>query len=318
MLPSARPICLVFVCLMTAAALCVEQSPAPETPGQARFRSRTDLVALDVSVESRAGAVVPTLTADDFLVLEDNVPQKVTLFSPAGRLPLAVALLIDHSQSMTGERLDRAKAATAEFLSTLQPEDLVEVLAFNDDATRLYPLGVDRTAAREATVDLSASGSTGLFDAVLIGLRDLEKAGRATSAEYQEAIVIMSDGEDTASRESFDDVLEDARQSNVAIDALSLRNDKRNRSMPPVHELTQLAFDTGGEAVAVRRITDLVSVCAGIGAGLRHQYRLGYVPTSTLKDGRWRRISIRTTNGDLVARTRAGYYAPRADGSGSN
>src|SRR4051812_33641184 len=101
MLPSARPICLVFVCLMTAAALCVAQSPASETPGQARFRSRTDLVALDVSVESRAGVVVPTLTADDFLVLEDNVPQKVTVFSPAGRLPLAVALLIDHSQSMT-------------------------------------------------------------------------------------------------------------------------------------------------------------------------------------------------------------------------
>jgi Ca-activated chloride channel family protein len=312
MFSSARPVCLAFIWIVTVAvALCVAQSPAtPAARGPAVFQSQTDLVALDVSVENQAGNFVPPLTASDFLVFEENVPQHVTVFSPEGRLPLAIALLLDHSQSMEGERLDRAKAAAAAFLRILEPDDLVEILAFSGDTARLYPLGPDRAAAQQATIDLQAQGGTALYDAVLVGLRDLERAGRGRT-DYQKAVVILSDGEDTTSRESFEDVSEDARRATVAIDAISLRTDKHNRTLPPVHELTELASDTGGRAVAVRRLTDLQSVYEGIAAELQHQYRLGYVSTSTLRDGRWRRISVRTTNKDLVVRTRAGYYAPR-------
>jgi Ca-activated chloride channel homolog len=310
MLPCSRPTCLVFSLFITVVgALGAAQSSAtPEAPSTV-FRSRTDLVALDVSVEDQAGEFVAPLTADQFLVLEDNVPQKVTIFSAEGRMPLAVALLVDHSQSMEGERLDHAKAAAGAFLRALEPADLVEVLAFNEASNRLYPLGTDHAAAEESIADLSASGATGLYDAVLVGLRDLERAQRDRSVDFRQVLVILSDGEDTASHDAFEDVLGDARRSRVAIDVISLRTDSHDRWLAPARELAQLAFDTGGQAVAVRRLADLASIYEGIAAELRHQYRLGYVSSSTIDDGRWRRISVRTANKDLVVRTRAGYYA---------
>jgi VWFA-related protein len=308
----SRPTCFVSILLITVAgALCVAQSPVIPKATSAVFRSRADLVALDVFVENQGGQVVPPLTASEFLVLEDNVPQQVTVFSDAGRLPLAVALLLDHSQSMDGERLERAKAAAAAFLRTLAPDDLVEILAFNGSSDRLCPLGADHAAAEQSLVDLSASGTTGLYDAILVGLRDLEHAQRDRPVDFLKAIVIFSDGDDTASHMAFDDVLDNARRSNVAIHVISLRTDEHDRWLAPSHGLAQLAFETGGQAVAVHRLADLASIYEGIAAELRHQYRLGYVSSSTVTDGRWRRVSVRTTNKDLVARTRAGYYAPR-------
>jgi len=305
----SRSLCVGFLLVTSGGMRCLAQSKAiADAAASPVFKSRTDLVALDVSIEHQAGRVVPVLTADDFQVLEDNVPQKLTVFSAEGRLPMAVTLLIDQSQSMDGERLDRAKAAAAALLHTLGPDDLVEILAFNDDTTRLYPLGSDHSAAEQATSGLSPGGATALYDAVLVGLRDLQHALRGRT-DCQKAIVILSDGEDTASREIFEDVLEDARRTDIAIDAVSLRTDKRDHSLPPVHELTQLASDTGGRAVAVHRLADLVPVYEDIGAELGHRYRLGYVSSSTIDDGRWRRISVRIANRDVVARTRAGYYA---------
>jgi len=280
--------------------------------GSATFRSRTDLVALDVSVEGHSGQPVPLLDANQFVVLEDNVPQDITLFSPEGRLPVAVALLVDHSQSMAGEPLARAKAATSAFLRTLESDDRVEILAFAEDVTRLYPLGGDRNAADQSIRDLSAGRSTALYDALLVGLRDLEQDARRRSGDCQYAIVILSDGDDTKSRETFEDVSDDARRSNVAIDTISLRSDDHHRSLPPAHELIQLAIDTGGEAVAVRRVSDLATVYEQIGSALRQRYRLGYVSSSAAPDGRWHRVSVRVPELDVMARTRAGYYAPMA------
>ena len=303
------PAAVLFVAVIPS--LCVAQTATTNRPS-ALFRSRTDLVAVDVSVESHTGEAVPPLTADQFLVFEDNVPQKVTIFSHEGRLPLAVALLVDHSQSMAGDRLERAKAAATRFLRALEPDDLVEILAFNGSSARLYPLGADHAAAEQSIDGISASGSTTLYDALLIGLRDLGHLRTQGWIDYRKAIVVLTDGEDTASHEAFEDVLEDARRSDVAVDAVSLRTDEHDRPLAPAHELAQLAFDTGGQAIAVRRLADLTTIYEAIAADLQHQYRLGYVSSSSSNDGRWRRISVRTTNADLVVRTRAGYYAARS------
>jgi VWFA-related protein len=292
------------------------RSPVPlARSGQASatFGSRTDLVALDVSVESQSGEPVPALDAGQFVVLEDNVPQDITFFAPEGRLPLAGVLLVDHSQSMAGERLARAKAATSAFLRTLEPDDRVEILAFDEEVTRLYPLGGDHAAADRSIRDLTAGRATALYDALLVGLRDLEQdARRRAAGDCQHAIVVLSDGDDTKSRETFEDLSDDARRSSVAIDTISLRSDEHHRSLPPAHELIQLAVDTGGEAVAVRRVSDLASVYEQIASALRGRYRLGYVSSSGAQDGRWHRISVRVPEMDVIARTRTGYYAPTA------
>src|SRR5689334_18736590 len=129
----SRSTCLLTALLtITSGALCFAQTHTPDASSTV-FRTRTDLVSLDVSVESSTGEAVPSLTQDDFLVVDENAPQTLTFFTSAGRLPIAVALLVDHSQSMAGERLDRAKTAATAFLRRLEPDDLVEVLAFNDE-----------------------------------------------------------------------------------------------------------------------------------------------------------------------------------------
>jgi VWFA-related protein len=211
---------------------------------------------------------------------------------------------------MAGERLDRAKTAATAFLRRLEPDDLVEVLAFNDETTCLYPLGADREGAGQAIAELTSSGPTALYDALLVALRDLAHIPGERAADYQKIIVILTDGEDTASRDAFEEVLDEARRNSTAIDGISLRTDGHDRWLAPVHELAQLAFDTGGQTVAVRRLTDLVSIYESIGTELRHRYRLAYVPSPASTDGRWHRISVRTANKTLIVRTRAGYYAP--------
>lgn len=269
------------------------------------------MVALDVCVKDRQGHPISGLAADDFLILDQSAPQKVAIFSPDGHVPLAVAVLLDRSNSMLGPRLERAKMAAAAFVRSLRPQDLVEVIAFDDIADRLFALGADHAAAERTIADVSVNGQTRLFEAVVVALRDLEHAQRARSAEYRNVIVILSDGEDTGSRLPFDVVLEDVRRSGVLVYGISLRTDERDRWLAPLRELAQLGYDTGGRAVAVRDLDSLAPVYEEIGAELRHLYRIGYVPSPVVRDGRWRSLSVRVARADARVRTRAGYYAPR-------
>lgn len=278
--------------------------------GQDWFKSGVDLVALDVCVKDRDGRFVESLMPEDFVVLEDDALQQVALFVPDGQVPLAVAVLVDRSSSMTGERLTRAKAAAAAFIRALRPDDLVEVLAFNERVHRAVALGRDHDAAESAVSALTADGSTGLFEAIAVALGDLTRA-RLPVDEYRRTIVVLSDGEDTSSRLAFEDVLEDARKSGAIIYAVSLRTDMKDRWLAAPYHLSQLAYDTGGRPIAVRNLESLTSIYEEIAAELRHLYRLGYVPAQAVRDGRWHAISVRVRRPDARIRTRTGYYAPR-------
>ena len=280
-----------------------------------RFRAAVDVVAVDVCVKGRNGQFLPGLSADDFLILDGNTPQSVAFFSAEERVPLAVVLLIDRSASMSGPKLKRAKEAAAAFLRTLRPDDLVEVIAFNDHTSRLFSLWplwkVEGDLMSQAISDLSASGRTALYEAVTVGLRDLARAQRDATEDSRAAIVVLSDGEDTSSIIGFDDVLEDVRRSGVLVYAISVRTGKNSRWLAPLRELAQFAYDSGGQAVAVRSLASLVPVYEEIGTELRHLYRLGYVPAPMSQDGRWHSISVRVPGKDVRVRARSGYYAPR-------
>ena len=285
--------------------------PHAAAPASPRFRTGVDLVPLDVCVRARSGEPAAGLTPNEFLVLENNVPQEIAFFATEGRVRLAVSLLIDVSQSMAGPRLERARAAAAEFLDTLRPDDLVEVISFNERATVLYPLGPDHNRATLALADLSSSGATGLFEAVLVALRRLGRAEHIPHAEYRDVMIVISDGDDTSSRPSFDDVLEDVRRSSVILYSISLQDDASDRLAAPHWSMGQLAHDTGGRAVAVRDPENLADVYREIGLELLHLYRLAYVPSSPNPGGKWRTVSVRVPDRDVVVRTRSGYYAPR-------
>ncbi len=300
---------LLIVLALATVTIATDRSVAQTQP---RFRSGVDVVALDVYVKDRDGRFVPELTAVDFLVLDDSRPREIQFFSPGSRVPLAVVLMVDRSASMRGLKMDRAKLAASAFIRTLGPDDLLEVIAFGDRTERPLFFSIDRAAAEDAIAGLSAHGMTALFESLSIGLRDLEQLRRRETTEYRQAIVILSDGEDTKSLLAFDDVLEQARQSSVLVYTVSLRADEKGRALPTPRELFQLANDTGGRAVAVEDPEKLEPVYREIGAELRHLYRLAFLPTGTANDGSWRRLSVRVpAQAGAHVRTRAGYYAPR-------
>ena len=297
--------------LLVAVALIVSGTAWAHAQAVPQFTSSVDLVSLDVCVRHQNGRPTAGLKPEDFLVLENNVPQQIVLFSAEGRSRLAVTLLVDNSYSMAGPRLERARRAAAEFIGTLRSDDLVEVISFNELANLRYPLGSDHQQAKLSLNEITAVGMTGLHEAALVALRRLEHAQRSRTVEYRNVIVVLSDGEDTSSRLPFEDVREDVRRSGVIVYTISLQTDKHDRLVAPPWQMAQLANDTGGRAVAVRDLANLTQIYRDIGAELLDLYRLAYVPSTLMRDGSWRPVSVRVPAKDLVIRTRSGYYAPR-------
>ena len=286
-------------------------SPRDVAPfSSSRFRSIAHAILVDVCVTARDGGFVPALTAGDFLVLDNDRPQDVMFFAGEEKLPLAVTLLIDRSGSMNGSKLEAAEAAARAFVDTLRPLDLVEVIAFNADASRLFPLGSEHAVARRSLSGLSGQGPTRLWDAVIFGLRDLDRGQRTWPTRYRRAMVILSDGDDQKSVIPFDYVLDEVRRGGVIVYAISFRTDGRNRWLAPPRELGQLAFDSGGRAVAVETPAALAQVYREIGAEIRSFYQIGFVPEHSSDDGQWRSISVRVPGRDVRVRARSGYYPP--------
>lgn len=291
--------------IWAVATLDAQDASAP------RFRSGIDLVALDVCVSDREGRPVLSLNPTDFLVFEDRVPQRLTFFSAEGEIPLTAVVLIDRSGSMRGPKLERAKAAAITFLQHLRSKDVAEVMAFNQHSERVVPSGTALDAVAGLVDAIEADGQTALFESLLVAVRDLQARRRADGAPHQEALVVLSDGEDTASHLVIEDVLEDVQRAGVIVYGVSLRTDERDRALPPLWAFSQLAHDSGGRATAVRDVTMLDAVYADIAAELRHMYRLAYVPAAPA-DGRWRPITVRVLNPDARVRTRTGYYSSRS------
>jgi Ca-activated chloride channel family protein len=224
-------------------------------------------------------------------------------------MPLAITLLVDNSRSMSGEPLRRARAAAADFIEQLRPDDLIEVVSFNDRVNIHYALGLDHSEARRSLDAMVATGTTGLYDAVLVALRGIEHRRRARTADYRGALIVLSDGDDTSSRLPFDGVLDELRRSGVMVYTISLRVGRHMRSSAPPWPMSSLAFESGGRALAIHDLTGLTRTYAEIRGELIDLYRIGYTPSSDVHDGSWRKVSVRVPGTSFVARTRSGYYA---------
>jgi Ca-activated chloride channel family protein len=226
-----------------------------------------------------------------------------------------MVVMVDSSASMD-EKLPTAKAAATRFVKTLREHDLAQVVQFNDRATVLQEFTPDHTALEAAIDGLQAAGPTALHNALYVALKELGKQTR-TRELRRRAIVLLSDGEDTASLVSDDQVLELARSTEIAIYSISLRPDRvqdRNRLSfsQAAHLLTALSRETGGQVHFPNSLSELDSVYDRIAEELRTQYSIGYVSSNQRRDGKWRRIVVRTPEReDLQVRHKIGYYAPR-------
>lgn len=289
---------------LSAVALRAGESGRPDA-----FKSGVDLVTLDVCVRDATGRFLPTLSADDFLVLENGSIQRVAFLTPGNALPLRVVLVIDASNSMMGPKLARARAAAATFASRLAPDDQLEIIAFNQKASIVLSFEDNRAGAGATLQKIAASGMTALNEALLVAASELRRAQRTYGTEAREVVIVLSDGEDTSSVIGFEEVLRALRTSGALVYSLSLRTNAMGEWLGANWPLLQLAADTGGRAVAVPRLAALESLYDEIDAEVRHLYRLGYVSNNGSRDGKWRALSVRLRSGDGRIQARSGYYA---------
>ncbi len=295
------------------AGLAAPASPRAQEASQApAFRAGVDLVSLNVTVTDRDSRYVTDIDADRFQVYEDGALQDITFFTRT-QLPIALSLLMDTSASMT-ERMETAQQAAIGFAERLREEDLASVIDFDSRVEIRQGFTNSRDELSAAIRRTSAGGSTSLYNAIYISLKELGKIAAAATGEIRrQAIVVLSDGEDTSSLVDFDEVLELAKRSDTVIYSIGLRSrDIRTRRgfREADFVLRQLAQETGGRAFFPQRVEDLAAIYQQISDELSSQYTLGYTSKNPLRNGQWRRLVVRVDQPNVAARTKLGYYAP--------
>ena len=289
------------------------QAPQGNNP-QPSFRAGVDIVSLNVTVIDPAQKYVIDLAQDEFQVYEDGVKQEVMLFNRTN-LPIALSLLVDTSASME-QRLPIAQEAAIGFAHKLRLQDLAEVIDFDSRVMVLQSFTNKASDLESAIRRTSAGGSTSMYNAIYIALKDLKKAVVTTTDDIRrQAIVVLSDGEDTSSLLPFEEVLDLAKRSETAIYAIGLRATESSTSASKGFKeaefvLRQLAQETGGRAFFPTQATDLNGIYSQIADELSSQYTVGYTSKNNKRDGAWRRVVVRVNRTGMSARTKQGYFAP--------
>ena len=260
-----------------------------------------NLVELYTTVTDDAGRFVTDLEERDFKVFESDRPQKLARFELVEDLPLTLGIVLDTSGSMA-ETIGEAQRAAAEFLrSIVGPRDSCFALSFASRATLVMPRTQDVEAVATALAGLRAEGATSIHDALIYSLYYF----RGTSG--RRGLVLLSDGEDTASSVPFRDALEYARRSGVAIYPVGLGVGGAFKLGEARRRLETLAEETGGRAFFIKRVEELHGVYDEIERELRSQYLLAYA-SDRPPDGQFREVRVEARGGKLKARTIRGYY----------
>jgi Ca-activated chloride channel family protein len=288
-------------------------APEPARAQQPAFRAGVDLVSLNVTVIDGTQHYVTSLTQQDFLVYEDGVKQDLTFFNRAN-LPIALSILLDSSASME-DKLETAQDAAIGFAKRLRREDLAQVIDFDSRVQIIQGFTSNVPELESAIRRTNAGGSTSLYNAIYIALKELKKTRAATPDDVRrQAIVVLSDGEDTSSLVSFEEVLELAKRSETAIYAIGLRSREPGVATKGFSEadfvLRQLSQETGGRVFFARQINELANIYGQIADELSSQYTVGYTSKNPKHDGAYRRVLVRVTQPNSTARTKQGYYGP--------
>ena len=291
------------------------QAQTPPIQAGTTFRSGVDLVALNVTVTDPSNRYITDLVADDFLVFENGVRQDIGYFSRTS-LSLSVSLLLDSSASME-DKMRTTQEAASGFVQNLRPQDQAQVIDFDSRVNVLAPFTSSKADLEKAIASTVPGGSTSLYTAVYIALRELKKTEkRGVEDLRRRAVIVLSDGEDTSSLVSYEEVLELAKRSETAVYAIGIRSKDTTGAGKGYGQadfaLRQLTTQTGGRVFFPSTVDELKAIYALISQELSSQYLVGYTSSNQKRDGAWRRINVRTPRPGATARTRMGYYAPGA------
>ena len=276
------------------------------------LRVRSDLVLIPVTVTDKRGKAVSGLSKEQFTVFEDDAEQKITHFADEDT-PASIGIIFDASDSM-GPRLSKAREAVNALLSSVNPDSEFFLVTFRTWAEVIVPMTSRAGEVRTAVAALQADGRTALLDGVSLGMAEMKHA------RYErKALIIISDGEDNASRWTVRELKAAVRQADVLIYSIRI-TDSGGSNWSPSEQmgealLREIAHQTGGSMFSVYKLQQLPEIAEKISGWLRHQYMLGYVPEHSAMDGTYRNVRLKITRPKgyprLHAVWREGYYAPR-------
>jgi len=296
--------------------MVIVRAHAQENTPLETIRIDTNLVVLRIAVNDKQGLAIQNLKQGAFKVYEDGVQQDVSFFS-SEESPVSWGLVLDRSGSMMGTMSDVYEAALHVIDEGTSRDETFNV-TFNKRFELISDFTSDRHRLENSVLGLRADGETALFDAVAFALDRLKHANYR-----QKVLVVITDGEDNASRLKFRELIERAEEEEAVIYSVgmfgsmgglsSLMGGDRDASS----ELKKLAEVTGASAHFPSDVDQCRDVMKQIAREVSQQYSLGYYPLNKERDGKWRNIKVvvAQTSGSakLVARTRSGYYARRAE-----
>ncbi|HEY8560099.1 MAG TPA: VWA domain-containing protein [Pyrinomonadaceae bacterium] len=297
----------------------------------------TAVVRLNVGVADRKGRPITDLTRENFTIFEDGIKQNIQRFEPVAA-PFSVVMILDMSGSTLGFR-ETIRQSAFRFVDALAPEDRVAVIEFYDKVNLRNDFTTDRKIIGNSIAVANGRGKTQLYKALDLALNKLAGEGKR-----RKAIIVLTDGVDTALRDTDRDILQKIGEQDILTAIKPETNDNLNRvlnqadvqgvtiyplALPtgdpakladptPIQvamynaarsRLKILADRTGGTLNAINRLEEMGRLYASVAAELRTLYTIEYQSTNEKRDGKWREIKIEVSNAELISKTRQGYFA---------
>jgi Ca-activated chloride channel family protein len=305
---------LIFAAVFTSAAFAQDAQPTPPPDDDSKPVSiKTDLVTLTLTVTDMYGRYVSGLTKNAFTIIDNDQPQDITFFSDSDA-PVSIGILFDVSGSMSGEKVAKARKALEKFINSSHPSDEYFLIAFNNRAQLLLDRSRDGDAVLQKLTLVAPKQNTALYDAVYLGIERVTRG-----AHQKRALLIISDGQDNASRYNFGEVRRLTKESDVVTYAVGIMDGRDSGSMTGMQGqafLDELTSVTGGKSFYPSSDIEMDEIFERIALELRHQYSIGYTPSDFKPDGKWRKVKtkVKPPRGlpRLTVRGREGYYATPA------
>jgi VWFA-related protein len=298
---------LPLIALLAIASTLVAAQTQPPLRDQRPYRSGVALTSIAATVTDRDGRLVADLPREAFEVFEDGEPQTVTQFVH-DRVPVGLGVLLDISDSMFGKRIQDARVAVDRFLfQLLDPADEFFLMAFNHRPRALTGWTQAHDEVRRALDGLRPTGGTAIYDAIFDALPILDRRTRQRAA-----LLIISDGADTASGATLREVRAGLLRSDAFVYAIAIDSPERQAINAQVNAeaLREITAESGGHTEVVQSSAELLDACQRIADELNSQYLLGYTSTHAA-DGQYHSIRVRIAGADHRVRARNGYIATR-------
>ncbi len=302
----------LFLTLL-ATSLAFSQEPGKilkPDEGPAIFSTDTKLVILHATVLDKSGHLVTNLPQSAFEVFENGKLQPIKIFKRED-IPVSMGIIVDNSGSMRDKRA-KVESAALGLVKESNPEDEVFIVNFNDEAYLDQDFTSKIDEMKQGLTKIDSRGGTAMRDAIRMSIDHLKEKGK----KDKRVLLVVTDGNDNASMMSLENLVTAAQDAETIIYAIGLLSEEERREATKAKRALQaLAEATGGQAFFPKELSEVESITHRVARDLRNQYTIGYSPTDTVLDGKYRTVKV-IANGPNkpTVHTRSGYYA--AGGAG--